>query len=153
MYAVLSKNVLHLHVIDSISQSVWSMLGTRSAKIFSNAAATVEPFLSLTGTANAYPENTLMQVSMLLDVRFVMSAWSALNRSSIPLRAFCDVGISSSSVYVVILSFQPSLDRFNRHSAVSSQCSDVAVQTGLVHRVLHRFLHSPPFPVDMSIYA
>jgi hypothetical protein len=40
------------------------MFGTRSAKIFSNAAATVIPRLSLIGTANAYLENTSMQVSM-----------------------------------------------------------------------------------------
>jgi hypothetical protein len=40
------------------------MFGTRSANIFSNAAATVDPLLSLTGTANAYRENTSIQVSM-----------------------------------------------------------------------------------------
>jgi hypothetical protein len=129
------------------------MLGTRPANIFSKAAATVDPLLSLTGTANAYRANTSMQVvcrsyqrywtpnfacpqhRLGTDRRFLRQTFYGAGISSRPLCAACKV-----------LSLQPSLDRFNRHAAVSRQRADAAVRAGLtrlVIRRLHRY-HTAP---------
>jgi hypothetical protein len=63
-HAVLFKQLLHLYVVKFRTAIRLHHVGDALGKFFFNAAAIVDPLLSLTGTANAYRKNTSIQVSM-----------------------------------------------------------------------------------------